>query len=136
MCSRPSFPLLFKSPRKTGCPLSLKTDHHDISNFVAFSIGFVYEFPYHFFSEAGLGNDLCPGAIFWRIVRNNKRIRNTQLFVSFFSLCNVIVHGHEDDSSWNGSGSHNISVIMFWISARIPNVVKFFHPNSIGSPSI
>ena len=39
----------------------------------------------------------------------------------------------------NGSGSHCISVIMFWISARICNAVspgKVVHSNFIGSPSI
>ena len=39
----------------------------------------------------------------------------------------------------NCSGSHCISVIMFWISSRIYNVVNpgnFCHSNSIGSPSI
>ena len=39
----------------------------------------------------------------------------------------------------NCSGSHCISVIIFWISARICNVVNrgnIVHSNSIGSPSI
>ena len=39
----------------------------------------------------------------------------------------------------NCSGSHCITVIIFWISARICNAVnpgKFFHSNSLGSPSI
>ena len=40
---------------------------------------------------------------------------------------------------WKCSSSHFNSAIIFWISARIPNVVnpgKIFHSNSIGSPSI
>ena len=40
---------------------------------------------------------------------------------------------------WNYPGSHCTSVIMSWISSRIPNVVNpvnFSHSNSIGSPSI
>ena len=40
---------------------------------------------------------------------------------------------------WNYPGSHCTSVIMSWISSRIPNVVNpvnFSHSNSMGSPSI
>ena len=60
-------PLLFNSPlskaldaRNFGRPLSVKVDHHILSNFVAFSIWFAYVSSVHFFSNPGPKNDQCP----------------------------------------------------------------------------
>ena len=63
----------------------------------------------------------------------------TQLFVSFSPHTMSLYIDMKILRPGKCSGSHDISVIMFWISARICNVVnpgKLVHSNSIGSPSI
>ena len=75
----------------------------------------------------------------FRISCNDYGIRCTCFCISWCSPFRVSVHGMKMILPWNCTGSHFNSAIMFWISAGIPNVVnpeKFFHSNSIGSPSI
>ena len=78
----------------------------------------------------------------WR--ESSSRIRNIKksqyiCSVSLFSYSMSLYIDLKTILPWKCSGWHCISVIIFWISARIPNVVnpvEIFHSNSIGSTSI
>ena len=76
---------------------------------------------------------------FSTIISNIQRIQNTMFSVTLFSHSRSLCTDMKIIFPWKCSSSHFISVIIFWISVRIPNVVnprKIFHSNSIGSPSI
>ena len=140
-----SFPFTFqfsslKSAGSTEFWISAfrRIDHHILSNFVPLSVGFAYESSVPFLLRSTPWKWPMSSHEFSSIFSNSVSIRNTIFIVSSFFPINVIVD-MKMILPCKCLGSHINSVIIFWISSRTPNVVnpeKFFHSNSIGSPSI
>ena len=126
-------------PRNTGCPLSLKLSNMCSATSSHSPFGLYVFDPYHFFSDPGPRNDHCPCG---NIRAYPATVVDFATHISLFSLLPHEISLNIDRKMIrpvNCSGPHFISVIMFWMSARICNVVnpvKFVHSNSIGSPSI
>ena len=123
-------------PRNSGCQLFTEVGHHLFRNIVPFSARLVciWPAPFLFWSRSeewpvSVRESFC-------ILCNTHGICNAHFCVSVASPYNVIVM--KMIRPVNCSGSHRISPIIFWISARICNVVHpgwVCHSNSIGSPS-
>ena len=114
----------FQNPAGTTHRMSAfgKVERHAFSSFISFSIRFV-DMGSVSFSDPGLRESSS-------ILSNSESSRKTIFYMKIILPLNC-------------SGSHFDPAIIFWISARFPyrlhnvaNPGKFFHSNSIDSPSI
>ena len=139
------YPLLFNSPlcnallaRNAGCPLSAKLSIMPSAVFSHSPSGLLTWVLYHFFSDPSPRNDQCPRVNLWAYWVSMKAFAiQFPLFPRFLQSMSLCID-MKMILPLNSSGKHLDSVIIFWISTRIPNVVnpgKFFHSSSIGSPS-
>ena len=122
-----------------GCPLSAKLSIMPSAVLFHDPSGLLTWVPYHFFSEPGPSNDKCPCV---NLRAYSVTLRAFEIQFSLFPRFHKSMSVYCDMKvilPFSCSGSHCKSVIIFWISSRIPNVVnpgKFVHSNSTCSASI
>ena len=122
--------ILFKAPcskarvpRNTGCPLSPKMSSMCSTASSHSPFGLHVFDPYHFFSDPSPRNDQCPCA---NLFAYPATVLEFAIHNSLFSSSPHTMSLYTDMKMIrfvNCSGSHCISFITFWISARICNVV-------------
>ena len=125
------FPLLFKSllsealdPRKTGCPLSPKLIIMILAKWSYSPFGLYVCVPYHFGSDPGPRNDQWLWA---NLLAYSATLRAfaTHNIRSLFSPYNVVVHWHEDDSSWE---LLRLTAKICTVATRAPSALHRFDP--------
>ena len=136
------FPLLFNSPlskallaRNTRCPLSAKLSIMPSAVLPHSPSGLLTWVPYHFVSDPGPRKDPMS-------LRESSSILSNSVSVRKFNfLFPRLVQSMSLDIDMkmilplNCSGSHFGSVIIFWTSSRIPNVVNPWEICPLETPS-